>query len=121
MKKYIPILALLLVFALTACSSAGYRNVTPDEAKELMDQKKVTVLDVRTPEEFQAGHIPGATLIPVQELEGRLGELKKDRSYLVVCRSGNRSVQASEILTGKGFSKIYNLTEGMNAWPYEIE
>ena len=121
MKKLLPILALFLVFALTACSNAGYRNVTSEEAKELIDKKKVVVLDVRTVEEFQAGHIPGATLIPVQELEVRMGELEKDQPYLVVCRSGNRSVQASEILTGKGFTKINNLTEGMNAWPYEIE
>lgn len=121
LKKLLPFLTLFLFLVLTACGNEGYRNVSSDEAKELIDNKEVVVLDVRTPEEFQAGHIPDATLIPVQELEGRLNELEKNDPYLVVCRSGNRSIKASEILTSKGFKKIYNLTEGMNAWPYEIE
>ena len=121
MKKLLPFLALFLVLVLTACGNEGYRNVSSDEAKKLIDNKEVVVLDVRTPEEFQSGHIPDATLIPVQELEARLNELKKNDPYLVVCRSGNRSVEASEILTSKGFKKIFNMTEGMNAWPFEIE
>lgn len=121
MKKLLLFVSFILVLALTACGNAGYRNVSSDEAKKLIDNKEVVVLDVRTPDEFHAGHIPGAALIPVQELEGRLDELEKDQAYLVVCRSGHRSVQASEILTGKGFTKIYNLTEGMNSWPFDIE
>jgi len=121
LKKLLPFLALFLVLVLTACGNEGYRNVSSDEAKKLIDNKEVVVLDVRTPEEFQSGHIPDATLIPVQELEARLNELKKNDPYLVVCRSGNRSVEASEILTSKGFKKIFNMTEGMNAWPFEIE
>ncbi|CAG9610337.1 rhodanese-like domain-containing protein [Pseudoneobacillus rhizosphaerae] len=118
-KSYLLFLGMLLL--ITACGNAGYKNVSTEEAKQLIDNNEVIVLDVRTPEEFQGGHIPGATLIPLQEFENRLNELDKEKNYLVVCRSGNRSAQASEILTGNGFSKIYNMAGGMNNWTFEIE
>ena len=121
MKKSAVLLVLLLVLGLSACSMEGYRNVTADEAKELIDKKEVVVLDVRTAEEYQGGHIPNATLIPLQELENRMKELDPSATYLVVCRSGNRSAQASEILTANSFKSIYNMTGGMNTWGYEIE
>lgn len=60
------------------------------------------LLDVRTPEEFNAGHIPGARNIPVQELQSRLGELEKWRSVVVYCRSGARSATAKALLTKAG-------------------
>jgi rhodanese-related sulfurtransferase len=121
LKKTSFVLAIVMLLMLAACGNAGYKNVSPDEAKKLIDQKDVTVLDVRTPEEFQQGHIPGATLIPVQILDGSLGELDKDSAYLVVCRSGNRSEEASNILTSNGFTKVYNMTGGLNTWTYEME
>ncbi|WP_066304932.1 rhodanese-like domain-containing protein [Bacillus sp. FJAT-29814] len=121
MKKTSMVLALLMLLMVGACGNAGYKNVSQEEAKKLIDKKEVTVLDVRTPEEFQQGHIPGATLIPVQILDGSLDELDKDTAYLVVCRSGNRSVQASDILTNNGFTQVYNMTGGMNTWTYELE
>jgi rhodanese-related sulfurtransferase len=121
LKKASYVITLVLLLLLASCGNAGYRNVEVGEAKELIDKQEVVVLDVRTPEEFQQGHIPGATLIPVQVLEGSLKELDKDTAYLVVCRSGNRSVQASDILTSNGFKEVYNMTGGMNSWTYEIE
>jgi rhodanese-related sulfurtransferase len=123
MLRFKHLLIILLVAILTACgiSSEGYRNVSTEEAKQLIDNKEVVVLDVRTPEEYQAGHIPNAILIPLQELENKLNDLDKEEPYLVVCRSGNRSAQASEILTNNSFTNIYNMTGGMNSWTYEIE
>jgi rhodanese-related sulfurtransferase len=123
MKRLSYFLALILVVLLTSCgvSSGGYSNVTAEKAKQLIDNKEVVVLDVRTPEEFEEGHIPNSILVPVQELEFRLNELGKEEHYLVVCRSGNRSTQASEILINNKFTNIYNMTGGMNNWPYEIE
>ncbi|WHX98763.1 rhodanese-like domain-containing protein [Neobacillus sp. DY30] len=123
MKKFSHFLVFFLVVFLTACgiNTEGYRNVTAEEAKILIDNKEVVVLDIRTPEEYQDGHIPNALLIPLQELEKKLIDLEKDKSYLLVCRSGSRSAQASEILTSKSFSTIYNMTGGMNNWAYEIE
>jgi rhodanese-related sulfurtransferase len=121
MKKISSILILFILIFLTACGNAGYKNVSTDDAKKLIEDNEVIVLDVRTPEEFQGGHIPNAILIPLQELENRLTEIDKEKSYLVVCRSGNRSAQASEILSNNGFSTIYNMTGGMNNWAFEIE
>lgn len=123
MKRLLYFLLLVLITALTACGNTNGTiiNVSTEEANQLIDDKKVVVLDVRTAEEFDGGHIPNALLIPLQELEGRLEELKEEASYLVVCRSGNRSAQASEILLNNGFSNVYNMTGGMNDWSYEIE
>jgi rhodanese-related sulfurtransferase len=122
MIRFKHLLIILLVAILTACgiSSEGYRNVSSEEAKELIDNKEVVVLDVRTPDEYQEGHIPNAILLPLQELENKLNDLDKEEPYLVVCRSGNRSAQASEILTSNDFTNIYNMTGGMNSWAYEM-
>jgi rhodanese-related sulfurtransferase len=121
MKKISTFLLIVIVVFLTSCGNAGYRNVSTEESKELIDNNEVVVIDVRTPDEFQGGHIPNATLIPVQELENRLNELDKEKTYLLVCRSGNRSMQASEILSNNGFKNIYNMTGGMNKWTFDIE
>lgn len=119
-KQFLSLLVLLSI-VLAGCSGTGYKNVTSKEAKDLIDKGKVTVIDVRTPEEYNSGHIPGAKLIPLQVIDGSTDSLKKDGSYLIVCHSGNRSQQASEILTEKGFKNIYNMTGGMNDWKYSIE
>ncbi|MBY0146158.1 rhodanese-like domain-containing protein [Neobacillus niacini] len=118
--RLIFVIAFLLILAACGISTEGYRNISSDEAKKLIDNKEVVVLDVRTPEEYQDGHIPNALLVPLQELENKLNDLDKTEPYLVVCRSGNRSTQASEILTSNSFTNIYNMTGGMNSWVYEI-
>ncbi len=74
------------------------------------------VLDVRTQEEWNAGHIPGATLIPLDQLSSRVGELPEDQEIVIYCRSGNRSAQALDLLTGVGFSEIYSMDGGINDW-----
>jgi rhodanese-related sulfurtransferase len=114
------VISFVLILAACGISSEEYRNISSDEAKKLIDNKEVVVLDVRTPEEYQDGHIPNALLVPLQELENKLNDLDKTEPYLVVCRSGNRSTQASEILTSNSFTNIYNMTGGMNSWVYEI-
>jgi rhodanese-related sulfurtransferase len=121
MKKFPFFIISIILVILTACGNAGYKNVSTEDAKKLIENNEVVVLDVRTPEEFQGGHIPNAILIPLQELENRLNELEKGESYLIVCRSGNRSTQASEVLSANGFTKVFNMTGGMNNWGFEIE
>ena len=74
------------------------------------------VLDVRQPEEWNAVHIPGATLIPLGELSSRLAEVPRDRQVLVVCRSGNRSAQGRDILLGAGFPSVTSMAGGMSDW-----
>ncbi len=74
------------------------------------------VLDVRQPEEWAAGHVPDATLIPLGELASRVNEVPKDRQVVVVCRSGNRSAQGRDILLGAGHPSVTSMAGGMNDW-----
>jgi rhodanese-related sulfurtransferase len=73
------------------------------------------LIDVRQPEEYAAGHIHGAKLIPLGELSERARELPKDREIICVCRSGNRSGSATRMLASAGYQAI-NMTGGMIAW-----
>ena len=74
------------------------------------------VLDVRTPEEWADYHIPGATLIPLDQLETRLNEVPKDKEVVVVCRSGNRSQPGRDILKNAGFSQVTSMSGGLKEW-----
>ena len=74
------------------------------------------ILDVRQPEEFEAGHIPGSILIPLDVLETRLSELPKNEKIVVVCRSGNRSATGRDILLNAGFETVTSMAGGMNEW-----
>jgi rhodanese-related sulfurtransferase len=74
------------------------------------------ILDVRQPDEWAAGHIPNATLIPLGELESRLSEVPTDREVVIVCRSGNRSGQARDLLKQAGFTNVTSMAGGMNLW-----
>ena len=98
-------------------------RLTPSEAQKLMqNDSTIVILDVRTPAEFigELGHIKGALLIPVQELEKRVGELEryKTQRIVAVCRSGHRSVQAVSILKANGFNAI-DIAGGMTRWNAE--
>ncbi len=98
-------------------------RVTGDELEaRLANGDAPRILDVRTPEEFAAGHIPGAVNIPHTELSARLGELGADareRELIVYCRSGRRAAVAEEILRDAGFSDLRHLEGDMNAWRKE--
>jgi metal-sulfur cluster biosynthetic enzyme/rhodanese-related sulfurtransferase len=96
-----------------------YRDVTAAEAIALREKTpELVVLDVRTPAEFASGHIPGARLLPLDELDDRLAELPpKDTPMLVHCAAGGRSAAACELLGQRGWSRLMNLVGGMHAWP----
>lgn len=92
------------------------QNLDVNQVRERQTtSKKPLLLDVRQPEEFREGHIPGSKLIPLSELNYRLKELPKDREIVCICRSGNRSGTAARKLVSAGF-KSYNMRGGMNAW-----
>jgi len=74
------------------------------------------IVDVREPDEWAAGHIPGAHHIPLGDLGRRMGELKADRPVITVCRSGRRSLTAAEALLKSGFTDAASLAGGMIAW-----
>ncbi len=93
--------------------------VSVEEAEHLIGDSTVIVVDVRTPEEYTGplGHINHSLLIPIQELEKRIGELEqfKSKRILAICRTGRRSATATEILTQHGFD-VYNVEGGMVRW-----
>jgi rhodanese-related sulfurtransferase/rubrerythrin len=76
----------------------------------------VTILDVRQPTEYQEGHIPGAKLIPLPQLGERITELDPKKTTIVYCAVGGRSRVAAQMLAGKGFGQVFNLTGGIRAW-----
>lgn len=100
-----------------------YRQVSPEEAKRIMDTENgYLILDVRTEEEYEEGHIPGAVVIPVEEIGDRAEkELPdKDRLILVYCRGGVRSKAAAQTLAGLGYTNIVEFG-GILSWSYETE
>ena len=102
---------------------AMYEQITSGEAKKIMDSgEDFVLLDVREQDEFDAGHIPGAILIPYNEIENKAEEMlpDKDKQVLVYCRSGRRSKIAAESLAKLGYSNIKEFG-GIIDWNYEVE
>ena len=115
-EKMLPaflVVALLLVVGYFLFMKAG--DMSGPEARKLV-QAGARLVDVRTPGEFAAGHIPGAVNIPLQQLDSRLGELEpKDTAVVVYCRSGHRSGQAARLLKSNGFPAVHDLGP-MSRW-----
>ena len=120
----------LAVMLLTACGQdiendqgAVYVNITAEEAKQIMDSEEgYIILDVRTQEEYDQGHIPGAISISHEEIADKAEEAltDKDQLILVYCRSGRRSKIAAEALVELGYTNIREFG-GILDWPYETE
>lgn len=112
--RALAVLPLLTLGAL-ATSSRGYRDVTVHDLRAAQGRGAV-ILDVRTLAEYTAGHVPGARLLPLADLAGRLEEVPARQTIYVICRSGARSAQASALLARAGKKDVRNVTGGMNAW-----
>jgi rhodanese-related sulfurtransferase len=84
-------------------------------------ESKEYILDVRTIDEYKEGHIPGVTLIPLNQLGRRFEEIPRDRDVYVMCRSGTRSAEATVWLLKKGFDNVYNISGGMLKWKGPVE
>ena len=131
------IAAILLVGAFSGCSNksiesnkevstvqknVSFSNITPEEAKKrLAREKNIILLDVRTKEEYETGHIKDSMLMPVDTLrEVSVKKLvDKDATIFVYCRSGSRSSAAAKILVEQGYKNVFNLG-GIINWPYEV-
>ena len=121
---------LLAVMMLTACGQdkendqgVVYLNITAEEAKEIMDTEEgYIILDVRTQDEFDESRIPGAILIPHDEITEKAEDLLTDKNQLILvyCRSGRRSKLAAEVLVELGYTNIKEFG-GIIDWPYETE
>ena len=97
-------------------------EITPIEvAAWLRRDDAPFLLDVREPNEWEIGHLPGATRISVNELQNRLNELDTAREMVVYCRSGVRSGRAVDMLRGAGFRKVKNMTGGILRWSDEVD
>ena len=102
------------------CASPIYGSA--EDFTFLLDAKKAQAVDVREPDEYAVGHIPGAKLLPLGEVMSRAAEVlpDKDAPWLVYCRTGRRSADAVQKLDALGYTNIYDLG-GILSWPYEIE
>ena len=128
MKKLLGFVMALAL--LTGCAAggtesgaeAGYKSISQAEAMELMEQETgYVILDVRSQEEYDGGHIPGAICIPHDTINGDVPGLNdKSQTILVYCRSGNRSKKASEALAKAGYTNVLEFG-GINTWEGNIE
>ena len=128
--RRVSFMFLLAVMLLTACAhtkendqEAVYMNITAEEAKQIMDSEDgYIILDARTQEEYDQGHIPGAIQISHDEITEKAEEVltDKDQLILVYCRSGRRSKIAAEALVELGYTNIKEFG-GIIDWPYEVE
>lgn len=123
----LPLVLVVVLALLVSCSgqvpttspeltTPSYIDITPEEAHEMVSQGEVVVLDVRTPEEYNSGHISDALLIPLSELESRLDELNPSDHILVYCKTSVRSAKAAGILVDNGFIHVYNMDGGITQW-----
>ncbi len=136
-QKYLWLIGLLLVLlvGLAACGGGAdttAQSAAPDVATEgelnlpdtvdpqtvaqIKDRADVVVFDVREQVEYDEGHIPGVTLIPLGEVPNRLSEIPKDKTVIMTCRSGNRSGQATDFLRQNGYTNVHNMEGGIVAW-----
>ena len=128
-KQTIFLMVFLAMMALLVTSCGGVATAMPAEVT-VQDAYSFYkdggyILDVRTPEEWVEGHIPGATLIPLEELPNRMDEVPDDIEVFIICRSGNRSAEARDLLLDNGFDLITSIDGGFNMWvtakyPYDV-
>lgn len=110
------IVSLILMILFSSCSKI--KSLSPEEFEKVINEQKVQILDVRTPSEYEEGHIEGSMLIDVKSdnfKEVALEKLSKDTPVAVYCRSGKRSLTACDILIKEGYS-VYNLESGILGW-----
>ncbi|KAF2956924.1 rhodanese-like domain-containing protein [Marinitoga sp. 38H-ov] len=95
-----------------------FQNISPKEAYDLILKEDVIILDVRTPGEFNSGHIVNAINIDYynSSFKSELSKLDKNKTYIIYCRSGNRSGKTLDIMKELGFKNVYNISGGILSW-----
>lgn len=134
MKKVTMMLLLLTAMMLSLAACGGADSATDAPALEeidlstlpatvdvqtvaaIRDNPDVYLLDVREQWEYDEGHIPGITLIPMGEIPARLSEIPTDKEVIITCRTGNRSGQVADYLRQQGFDNVHNMAGGIVAW-----
>ena len=105
-------------------SGKSVKNINAEEMLSMISDTGIVIIDVRTPGEWSSGYISGTDKfidINSEDFENQILNLDKTKSYIVYCRSGNRSSKACEIMNKKGFTDIYNLSGGINKWTGELK
>lgn len=132
-RKLLLLSVLIVALLLVACGGESTSAPVVDEAPvvdvstlpdevdvhtvaSIKDQDDVYVIDVREQWEYDDGHIPGVTLIPMNEVPNRLDEIPTYKDVVVTCRSGNRSGQITDYLRQIGFDNVHNMSGGIVAW-----
>ena len=105
------------------CNPLHNTDITPAEVNtKLQNGEDVVLIDVREPHEWNAGHIEGATHIPMNQVPQRLAEIPKDKDVVMICRSGGRSAHVQQHLLGQqGYTRVKNLVGGMQRWSREVD
>lgn len=99
------------------------RQITPSELHKRLSEgeTKPLLLDVREPGEFRYCHIAGSVNLPMTQVPGRCGELKRDDEIVVICHHGMRSSQVANFLIGQGYQDVSNLSGGVDAWARQVD
>jgi rhodanese-related sulfurtransferase len=129
----LSLLLFLVLVLITGCASSppvvidspvvAIETVSVEEAYQLY-QDGTAFLDVRTQEEWQEAHIPGATLLPLGQLESSYSSIPQDQDIVIYCRSGNRSAEAAKFLISQGYTNVSSMEGGINDWiaaGYEVD
>ncbi|RII25528.1 MAG: rhodanese-like domain-containing protein [Geobacter sp.] len=115
--KMVLVVAAMVTALVSMAFAAGYKNIVSRDARGLLAKNRsVYLLDVRTPDEYRQARLAGSVLIPVNEIERRLGEIPKNRPVLVYCAVGSRSGLVAGYLAGNGYREVYNMQDGIVGW-----
>lgn len=114
--QWILIVLIVGFFISRFMPTKGVTNITVQDAKKKLTDKKVQYIDVRTPIEYKTNHASQFKNIPLSELPRKIEKLDKHKEIVVICQSGMRSAKAAKLLKKKGFEKINNVKGGMGAW-----
>lgn len=93
-----------------------FKRISVEEAEEMIAGGDVQIIDVRQPGEYEAGHLSGAKLIPVDDIYGRVDDVSEDKDVIFLCAVGVRSALACEIAVAMGRNRCHNVEGGMEAW-----
>jgi rhodanese-related sulfurtransferase len=120
--RYMLLVFIALFPLLHACSPTDQaEELTNEKAQQMIESGDVTVLDIRTQEEYAKGYIHESISVPMSDLEDRIDELDKNQAYLIVSQTGSHSSQAADLLKSNGFTEIYHLQSGISAWSYPLK
>ena len=125
MKRYYLLISLLLTCVFHSCKQTpkaqSLKLISTDEMIELMDTEEIQLVDVRTPSEYNEGHVPDAQNINFydENFDQQIETLDKSKPIIVYCKSGGRSAKCASKLVEKGFEKIYDLEGGFSQWKFK--